>query len=168
MLAKVTNLSYREFLSKLGKWTKVLTLELIDEDGCTISASFFGQLAFDRQKQFTIGQTYQISRGKVKEETYNRSSKNSKFSLLLSKDTTVQPVANAAISSVEDSDWLRLSELGQAIDSEQPSNFVGIVIEVQSPRELPKADRSFVIQNLKIQDPITSQTSEVVIWNRQV
>lgn len=81
----------------------------------------------------------------------------------------MQPTHNSALSYIEaDEEWLRLSEIGKAIDSEQPSNFVGILVEVQSPREQRKEDRLFVIQNLKVWDPITSWTCEVVVWNRQV
>lgn len=93
---------------------------------------------------------------------------STKYSILISKDTTVQPVHNSAVSCVEAEEWLRLSEIGKAIDSDKPSNFVGIVVEVHSPREVPKEDRSYIIQNLKVWDPITNWTSEVAIWNRHV
>lgn len=50
MVVKVTNVNYKEFFSKVGKWTQLLTVSLIDEDGSTITGNCFGQLAFDRQK----------------------------------------------------------------------------------------------------------------------
>lgn len=145
----------------------MLTVDLIDQDGSTIAGSFFGQLAFDRQKEFRVGQTYQISKGKVKEETY-RSNMTSKYYLQLGKDTIVQPADDNPIPFAETDEWLRLLDIGKAAASDEPRNFVGIVVEVQSPRELAKEDRSLVLQTLKVVDPISSCACEVVVWNRQV
>ena len=63
--------------------------------------------------------------------------------------------------------FVRLGNLDSAAD-DRSYNVVAVIVNIFNEREIQKADRTLILEGIKIGDPLTQRTLDVSIWNRQV
>ena len=67
ILVRIIDKTYKEFVSKKGNYTKVLTLEMIDRTGKIIEGTFFGETATVKNKSIVKEGIYKVSGGTIRE-----------------------------------------------------------------------------------------------------
>ncbi len=66
IICRIVKLEYNELISKQGKDTKVLNLELMDRAGMKISGTFFSDAAKEFSSYLVKDRVYKISQGQIR------------------------------------------------------------------------------------------------------
>lgn len=128
---KIVKKTYKDFMSKQGKQTKLMSLELMDKAGMIICAAMFGEDALKYYNTLKQGEMYLITRGKIREDDYqhNKSKMHSKYSILLTLDSEFKIIKNPEVSI---STQKKTYSVGQIIQREQFCQNIDVVAVVVS------------------------------------
>jgi hypothetical protein len=138
---RVIDLSYREFVSKNGRHIQLLTLEMIDFEGCTIEGCLFGQQATNQRDTLRQGNIYKVSRAKVEEDTYLKHSRphnHSNLTLKFGPDARFLPHADVPAIPYCSKNLVRLKQAQNKVCLEKVFNFVAVLLEIEPERTISK------------------------------
>ncbi len=167
--ARITRKSDLRSLPNREDDIKLFNLELIDEDGTSIEATLWRDVAVKLYDTFEEGKVYYISKGGLKPANKRYSSVKNDYELTITDRTVVEECKDASAEQVKNVqaklDFTKIGDLPSKLGSKAALDVLAVVYQVSPIGSVKrKADNSELVKrNLMLVDT-SGKSVEMTLW----